>query len=377
MINHFPNSLAAGSSAVIRLLLFVLLVASACPVLAQKHPVRKSVDFEQLRSTFVAAVANDFELVKDELKQRSNQSGGGTYWLAHLKAKHPGTFTLSYRYNYNDPHYSHVERIFNLNIGRKSCRRGVPNYGSYFRFCLGDTIIFPVVINNFTEHEFTLKSTAYTPEQDAVWEKVYKEPRDESLDQTAVNNPAADLLRYVGSSSYKMLHRNGGYTLEARAVFEAQNPGRLNLGLSAAFPDLPSAILSSVGVGNGGGGTSIIIVSRDTPLTLLASAHGVEGYTRGYDGSEFVSSTSGDSFMIDVIFLQPGDRISLKYYTTIRSARYERSELAKNANKEPTADSHSRKDEPDNVPPPLISKLPFALKTDYNFTEWLEHYLPR
>jgi hypothetical protein len=336
----------------------------------RKEPARKLVDLEQLRSTFVAAVANDFELVKDEIKQRSNQSGGGTYWLALLKAKHPGTFKLSYRYNYNDPLYSHVERSFNLNIGRKSCRRGVPSYGSYFRFCLGDTIIFPVVINNFTEHEFMLKSTAYTPEQDAVWEKVYKEPRDESLDQTAVNNPAADLLRYVGSSSYKLLHRNGGYTLEAQAVFEAQNPGRLNVGLGAEFPDWPSAVLSSVGVGNGGGSTSIIIVSRDTPLTLLASAHEVEGYTRGYDGREYVSSTSGDGFMVDVIFLQPGDRISLKYYSTIRSARYERREHAGN-------NAGSDEDAPEKVPPPVISKHPFALKTDYNFTEWLEDYLPR
>lgn len=358
-------------------LLFVLLLAAASPAPAQKAQKKqagKSVNFEQLRSTFVAAVGNDFQLVKDELRPRSNESGGGTYWLAHLKTKHPGTFTLSYRYNYNDPLYSHVERTFNLNIGRKSCRRGVPSYGSYFRFCLGDTIILPVVINNFTEHEFTLKSTAYTPEQDEVWEKVYKEPADDRLDQTAVNNPAADLLRYVGSNSYKLLHRNGGYTLEAQAVFEAQNPGRLNLSLGPAFADLPSAVLSSVGTG---GGTSIIIVSRDTPLTLLASGHDVNGYTMGYDGREYFSSTSGDAFMVDVMFLQPGDRIALKYYTTIRSARYERSELAKNATNDGPADSHSRKDEPDIVPPPVISKLPFALKTDYNFTEWLADYLPR
>ena len=56
--------------------------------------------------------------------------------------------------------------------GVKGCRRGVPSDGSYFRFCLGDTIIFPVAIYNFTEHEFSLTSTEYTSDQDAVWEKV-------------------------------------------------------------------------------------------------------------------------------------------------------------------------------------------------------------
>ena len=103
----------------------------------------KSVDLDQLRSKLVAAVGKDFEFVKGELDARSNASGGGTYWLAHLKPKHPGSFKLTYRYNYNDPHYSHVEREFGLNVGRKGCRRGVPSYGSYHRFCVGDTIIFP------------------------------------------------------------------------------------------------------------------------------------------------------------------------------------------------------------------------------------------
>jgi hypothetical protein len=254
-----------------------------------------------------------------------------------------------------------VEREFGLNVGRKGCRRGVPSYGSYFRFCLSDTIIFPVAIYNFTEHEFTLTSTAYTPEQDAVWERVRPELSDASLESSAVSNPIADHLRYVGSTSHKMLHRNGGYTLEGHAVFEAQSPGRFNLSLSATFADLPSAVLSSVVAS---GGTPIIIVARETPVTLLASGHAVRGYRMGYDGRESVSSTSGDSYMTDVMILQPGDRISLKYYTAIRSARYER--------REPTAGNS-----PDIIPPPRITKLPFALNSEYNFTEWLVDYLPR
>jgi hypothetical protein len=343
------------------ILLCTLLVGAALPAPAQRIRPGNPVDLEQLRSKLEEAIGQDFEVVKGELKGRSNASGGGTYWLAHLRPKHAGHFKLTYRYNYNDPHYSHVERQFSLNVGWKGCRRGVPSYGSYHRFCLGDTIIFPIAIYNFTEHEFTLTSTGHTPEQDAVWEKVSTGPPDESLEHLRVNNPIAEQMRYVGSNSQKLLHRNGGYTLESYAVFEAQRPGRFNVALSAAFTDLPSAVLSSVGTSNG---TPIIIVARETPVTLLASRHEVRGYSMGYDGRERVSSTSGDSFMTDLTILQPGDRISLKYYTTIRSARYERSERA-------------AQDAPDVVPSPLISKLPFSLQAENNFTEWLMDYLPR
>jgi hypothetical protein len=345
----------------LRIILCALLLSVAFTASAQRLRPGKTVDLDQLRSKFEAAVGKDFEVVKGELKGRSSARGGGTYWLAHIRPKQPGFFHLTYRYNYNDSHYSHVEREFSLGVGRKGCSRGVPSYGSYHRFCMGDTIIFPVAIYNFTEHEFNLKSTAHTPEQDAVWEKPASDPPEGDVDRASVTNPLADNLRYVGTTSNKLLHRNGGYTLEAYALFEAQSPGRFNVALSAAFPDLPSAVLSSVGVS---GGVPIIIVARGTPVTLLASSHAVRGYTMGYDGREFVSSTSGDSFMTDVMILQPGDRISLKYFTTIRRARYERSE-------------RSTRNSPDMIPPPQIARVSFALKSEYNFTEWLVDYLPR
>jgi len=342
------------------LLLLALSFAPAFTVHAQKERPGKA-NLDQLKARLETAVGKDFEIVKGEWKGRSVESGGGTYWLAHLKPRHPGQFTLTYRYKYSDPHYTHVERTFNLNVGRTGCRRGVPSYGSYHRYCLGDTIIFPVAIFKFTEHEFILKSTAHTAEQDAVWERPRSEFADERLDRTAVTNPIAEHMRYVGSTNHKLLHRNGGYTLEAYAVFEAVSPGRFNLSLSADFPDLPSAVLSSVGHSSG---TPIIIVAQGTPVTLLASSHGVNGYTMGYDGKEFVRSTSGDSYMSDVTIMLPGDRISLKYFTAIRRARFEREERA-------------GKTASEVVPPPQISKHPFALKSEFNFTEWLVEYLPR
>ena len=172
-------------------------------------------------------------------------------------------------------------------------------------------------------------------------------------------------MRYVGSTSHKMLHRNGGYTLEAYAEFEAQRPGRFNLSLSAALQSKTAGLLSGLGAS---GGVPIIIVGLHTPVTLLASRHDVRGYTKGYDGREYVSSTNGDSFMTELIILQPGDRISLKYYTSIRSRNFEWNDRANAA---------KGGDAPEEVPPPLVIKLPFALKAEYDFTEWLLDYLPR
>jgi hypothetical protein len=352
----------------VSLFFFQLFPGSFSLVSAQKRQP-KSVALDQLRRDFVAAVGKDFELVKDELKVRANASGGGTYWLAHLKPTHPGYFKLTYRY-YKDPHYSHVEREFSLNVGRQGCRRGVPSYGSYHRFCVGDTIIFPVIINNFTEHEFSLTSSEYKPEDDAPWERVSSDQTGTTADRTLVKNPIADQLRYVGISSHRLLHRNGGYTLEGFAEFEVQNPGRFNLTVSAVYPDLSSAVLWGIGTG---GGVPIIVVSRETPVTLLASHHEVRGYTMGFNGQEYVSSVSGDAYMVNLMILQPGDRISQKYFTTIRSRQFERSELAAGQANEASSNSESQ----DKLPTPLITKNPFALNTEYDFTEWLVDYLPR
>jgi hypothetical protein len=338
----------------------VFLTPTASAQKARGNSDAKSVDRNELRSRFATAVDKEFEIVKDEFKSSPSAGGGGAYWLAYIKPKHAGSFTLIYRYNYNDPHYSHVEREFVLNVGPGGCRRGVPSTGSYHRFCVGDTIIFPVLMNNFTEHQFTLTVREYTKEQDAIWESVSAEPADQRLVRSQVDNPIADLMRYVGSESHKLLHRNGGYTLESYAVFEAQQPGKFNLEVSAIFPDLPSAVLSSIGTSRG---VPIIIVSRETPVTLLASHHEVRGYSRGYDDREYCSSVSGDGLMTDLIILQPGDRISLKYFTTIRSRSYERSERPDTT-------------ESDKVPPPRVSKLPFKLDVESNFTGWLADYLP-
>jgi hypothetical protein len=157
------------------------------------------------------------------------------------------------------------------------------------------------------------------------------------------------MLRYVGRSSHRNLHRNGGYTLVGFATFEAAQPGRFNLVFGRATAADDAA------------GISIIVVARGAPVTLLASRQDVRGYSRGYDGREWVSSSSGDAFMSNVLILQPGDRVSFEYFSASRSAGFERAAGA----------------DEDKISLPVISKLPFRLNLRYDFTEWLADYLPR
>src|SRR6185312_6420682 len=310
----------------------------------------KSPDLGQLRERFAAAVGKDFDVIKDEFKGRRSAEGGGIYWLVHVRPNQPGYYRLNHRDNYSDAHYAPVERECTLNLGASGCRRGPPQTGSYSRFCVGDRIIIPIVINNFSEHAFKLTRKEYSPKDDAVFDEEKPYSRDTDVNSATVTNPAADMMRYVGSSSHKLLIRSGGYTLEHFATFEAVKPGRLNLGVGTS-PRTRSD-----------DGVAIIIVPRDAPVTLLASHQEVRGYSRGYDGREWVSSTSGDAFMSDLMILQPGDRISLSYAGSRRSPEFERRERAGNEKIESI--------------PPVISKLPFKLKTEYNFSSWLVDYLP-
>jgi hypothetical protein len=349
----------------IRLLCGALLLVFAGTTAGQKSKP-KLPDEVPLRAQFVAAFGNDFNLVKSEFKTRANARGGGTYWLAYLEPKRTGYFYLEHRYQDSDPLYSHVEQEIHLGVGPKGCHRGAPYAGTYSRFCLGDTIIFPMLINNFTEHEFKLVKAKYS-NGDQDWETfadLHPESSDQALDQTPLaNNPAAESLRYIGRRSHKMLHRSPGYTLEWYAEFEAAKPGRFILEVSAASRDPSPGVASALAVS---GGVPIIVVARDAPVTMIAGHEEVRGYRMGYDGREYVSSTSGNSYMTNLMILQPGDRISLRYFSAVRRQEFfgERSS------------GSEQSDRVDDVKP-LIRKHPFSLNADYDFNEWLIGYLPK
>ena len=290
---------------------------------------------------------------------RSNESGGGAFWLAYVKPHSTGYFGLQYRFKYNDKLYSHVEHEIFFGVGPQGCRRGPPSSGVYSRFCLGDTVIVPVLVNSFTEHKFKLtKSQPWRAEDWQTFDDKYPETRDQKLDKTPVANPS-ESLRYVGRGSHKMFHRSPGYTLELHADFEAVKPGKFNLMMSAA-PQVEAAAGQTAH-----GSIPIIVVARDTPVTLIAGREETRGFAMGFNG-EYLSSTSGNNYMTRLIVLQPGDRISFRYLSVRRGPQYERRGYARPGGVDPA-----------EATLPVISVHPFALETRYDYSGWVAGHLPR
>ena len=293
---------------VVFLLLLIFLPAGAAQSRRQSVP-----DAGSLRAAFVSTFGNDFELVKDELKKRPDDNGLDIFWLAYVKPREPGYFVFRYRFKPDDEHYSHVERVLSVSVAPKGCRRGPPSFGVYSRFCMGDTIIVPVIASGVADHRFELTKQAPAADEDwKLFDEKYPATRDQGSDQTPVENPS-ESLRYVGRRADLRHHRGPGYTLHLQAEFEAVKPGRFNLMVSS----LPH--LFKPGEKTAGSKT-IIVVDRDAPLTLIAGREEVRGFTTGDNGEEYVSSTTGDGYGTNLIILQPGDRIS--FYIFDRDAQW-------------------------------------------------------
>ncbi|HEX5705463.1 MAG TPA: hypothetical protein VFX97_19840 [Pyrinomonadaceae bacterium] len=338
----------------------ILVTASLLICFASTSAQKRSAvpDSALLRASFLATFGNDFELVKDGITPRTNEQGGGMYWLAYVHARQPGYFTLQYSFKRDDKHYSHEEREIRIAVAPKGCRRGPPSSGVYPRFCMGDTIIVPVLVSGVSGHEFKL--TKQAPAADEDWKtfaEKYPDFGDGNLNKTPVTNPS-ESLRYVGRRVHKMLHRKPGYTLQLFADFEAVKPGKFNLLVGSSVYRGPADQTPP-------GSIPIIVVDRSTPLTLIAGREEVRGYTMGHNGQEYVSSTSGNSYMTSLIILQPGDRVSFRYLSAIRSPQFERHGYTRPGAVDPAESTV-----------PVISVHPFALETKYDFGGWLVDYLP-
>ncbi|HEY6804093.1 MAG TPA: hypothetical protein VI306_10975 [Pyrinomonadaceae bacterium] len=313
---------------------------------------KPKVALSKLRSHLSTALGTRASIVKDELNQPNNSARAGEYWLVHVKPKSTGHFAVKYRYNYNDKLYSHVERELRFRVGKTGCLRNPDGNGVYAKFCLGDTIILPIALENFTEHEFSLKFT-----DELVNDDSYADDRqpDKTLPPA---NPASANLIYLGAYSATQLHRAGGYTLQRYAVFEARQPGRFTLALS----NLPL----SQNLSASAGGYSIIVVDRETPITALLANENVEGFSKGFNGQEYSSSTgSNTNYLTNVIVIQTGDRFTFNYASEVHSAREEWNERAKKTFDKPT------------LSPPSIAKLPFSFDPTWEYNNWIKDWVTR
>jgi hypothetical protein len=325
-----------------------ILLLSSTPISAQPP---KSPDAATLRTKFVAAFGKDFDLVRDEMKTASGARGGSVYWLAFVKPRRMGHFYLQYRHQESNPLES-TEHEVRVSIGPEKCRRGTPSGGVYTRFCLNDTLIIPVLVDTYRGHEFKLVKAEYTKEKKELPGSTADPP---GLNKSPIENPASPTLRYAGRAAQKSMHRAPGYTLGLIAEFVAASPGRLNL--------LVSPFGSETGL-RGRDNVPIIVLPLGAPATLIAGREEVRGYRKGSDGTDY-RSTSSNSFMTNVLILQPGDRVSVPYFSIVRSSEYVGGRF-NISDHDPAEDLE-----------PVIKVRPFAPHTGYDFTEWIVEYLAK
>ena len=243
-------------------------------------------------------------------------------------------------------------------VGPRGCRRRVQDR-NYTDVCLGDTVIIPVVLENFSGHTFTLAGRDIQPPSEPLAESLKmevaaREEEDKKLHAESVANPAAEFLKYVGSQAHYSPHRAPGYTMSFYATFEALKPGSFNLSVGARVSDeLPLGLMSG-----GGGGVPVIIVEKGTPLTLLASGEYVNSY-----GGRFSSGT-GNGYLTTPLIMQPGDRITLQFHGySVRGFRSE----AKGA-PDPSAVIKQVS--------PAISVRPFYVNPEEGFNRLIVEHLP-
>ena len=311
----------------------------------------------RLRGALQGAVGENFEVARDRLTRRSNWHGGQLYWLAHLLAKRPGGFYVRYKYRYkdhvrpHDPLYTFVEHQTFVNVGPKGCERR-PRSNSV---CVGDTFILPVLVNDYTEHVFTVESQPYTPAAPATAEAL-RGMDLAGLHREPVDNPAERFMKYLGSRAHYSPHRALGYTVTYEATFEAVAPGSFNLSLGLNTPGAGPPDPARLSLGNS---VPVVVVGRGAPITVLSSKDDVHGYTE-----RFSSRGGGTNYLTTPVILQTGERLTLQYHTYSVRGRSARGE-----NKESIEASVSLR-------LPSVSLSPFSVDPARDFNEWVAEFLP-
>jgi hypothetical protein len=326
-------------------------------------PPAPARDASQLRRAFVEAFGEDFEFVREESEGLSTWNGGGRFWLAHAKPKRSGHFKLKYKYRYVDranpknPLYEFVEHEIPVWVGPRGCRRRVQDR-NYTDVCLGDTIIIPVVFDNFNGHTFSLAERVLQPRSEPLSESLKmevaaREEEDKKLHAEPVANPAGEFLKYVGSRAFYSPHRAPGFSMSFYATFEAVKPGSFNLSVGAHVKgELP------LGLSGGVGGVPVIIVERGAPVTMLASGEYVNSYGGGF------SSGTGNGYLTTPLIMQPGDRITLQFHGySVRGSRPE-----KKAEADPKVAVQRVA--------PVIRVSPFYVNPEEGFNQLIVDHLP-
>jgi hypothetical protein len=318
------------------------------------HGQKKAFDLEQVRTSFKAASAEYFEVVRDELAGLESEKLPGAYWLVHIKPKRTGHFTIKYTYRYNDPFYSEGENELLIGVAGKLCNRRPSPQAGVARFCLGDTVILPVRAGNRYDYSFSIKyvDQKYNPADE------FPLTNTEGNYEVKAPNPLKHYLKFIGVQRSEMPHRNAGAsTIVYYAIFKAVATGRVNLSLATYYGAETCVPLSS-----GGGVTPIIITDPGTPVTYIAPRENSINYS---DEKRFSSHTS-NTFPTNLLILQPGDTFSLPF------SKMEIRDPQPFSNQQPVSIPADLRDET----APAIVELRFSVDRSWSYNQFIADFFP-
>jgi hypothetical protein len=329
----------------------ILLIAAAFfAAVSVVHAQKKTFDLEQVRTSFKAASAEYFDVVRDELAGLESEKLPAAYWLVHIKPKRSGHFTIKYTYRYNDPFYSEGENELLVGVAEKLCNRRPSPQAGVARFCLGDTVILPIRAANRYDYSFSIK---YVDQKYNAADE-YPLTNNEGSYEVKVGNPLKRHLKLIGLQRSEMPHRNAGAsTIVYYATFKAVAAGRFNLSLSMDYDEM-CAPLSSGSV------TPVIITDPGTPVTYIAPRENNINYS---DEKRFSSHTS-NTFPTNLLLLQPGDTFSLPFLTI------EARDLQPFSNEQPVGKTTDLS----GGPAPLIQKLRFSLDPGWSYNAFIAEF---
>jgi hypothetical protein len=340
----------------VRYAIFTLLLTTALfGAVSIAYGQKKTFDLEQVRTSFKAASAEYFEVVRDELAGLESEKLPGAYWLVHIKPKRAGHFTIKYTYRYNDPFYSEGENELLVGVRENRCGRHPSPEAGVARFCLGDTVILPIRAANRYDYSFSIKYV------DEKYNAADEFPSTNMAGSYEVNvgNPLERHLKLIGLQRAEMPHRSAGAsTVVYYAIFKAVAAGRFNLSLSTDHGEKTRAPLPRAR----GGGIPVIITEPGTPVTYIAPRENNINYS---DNKRF-SSHTGNTFPTNLLLLQPGDTFTLPFLT-IESR--DRLPFSKEQPVSKTTDLSGE-------PVPLIEKLPFSVDRGWSYNQFIADVLP-
>jgi hypothetical protein len=315
----------------------------------------KKFDINQVRAAFKSAAAEHFEILEDELAGLESEKRPGAYWLAKVKPKKAGHYSIKFTYKYNDPSYDEGENVLYVRVGGNVCDRQPRPEAGIARFCLGDAVILPVRAFNRYDYSFEIK---YTYEEPLAFAPK-KGGATADPDAANISNPLEPYLKYLGTRRTEMPHRSvGRTTVIYYASFEAVRPGKFNIGLSLAGEDTAG----EKPAGFKAQGTPVIILEPGTPITYLAGKEDTIDYS---DNKRF-SSHSGGTFPTNLLLLQPGDVVEFIFLMAIEDER-----LAK-----PSTGLASETLSFSSPYKPSIRKIPFRLNSDWSYNAFIAGYYP-